>query len=214
MSVELTKYLYYRYQIQCDYDKQICGFPFFGTFFPVLFSLLFGYVLISVLSDNRGESTLLAAAPSSSLFPFLFSVVFRSFSVLFCYVLISVLVDNLAESTLLGGGKIKKKRSKLEDRQKAPCWLVGKSGGGEIEARGQKDPGSAAVYTMKPIQTHKSTCGNHRYMYSIYSIYTDSTLEGMQLYSRVHTMVRAGKKDTSTQFNCMVVPTKLYERNK
>jgi hypothetical protein len=140
----------------------------------------------------------LAAAPSSSLFPFLFSVVFRSFSVLFCYVLISVLVDNLAESTLLGGGKIKKKRSKLEDRQKAPCWLVGKSGGGEIEARGQKDPGSAAVYTMKPIQTHKSTCGNHRYMYSIYSIYTDSTLEGMQLYSRVHTMVRAGKKDTST----------------
>ena len=165
MSVELTKYLYY--QIQCDYDKQICGFPFFGTFFPVLFSLLFGYVLISVLSDNRGQSTLLAAAPSSSLFPFLFSVVFRSFSVLFCYVLISVLVDNLAESTLLGGGKIKKKRSKLEDRQKAPCWLVGKSGGGEIEARGQKDPGSAAVYTMKPIQTHKSTCGNHRQCYQI-----------------------------------------------
>ena len=120
----------------------------------------------------------MAAAPSSSLFPFLFSVVFRSFSVLFCYVLISVLVDNLAESTLLGGGKIKKKRSKLEDRQKAPCWLVGKSGGGEIEARGQKDPGSAAVYTMKPIQTHKSTCSNHSVTkFSTAVLYPDTAVD-------------------------------------
>jgi len=70
----------------------------------------------------------LAAAPSSSLFPFLFSVlfsvIFRNFSLRFNF----GTVDNLAESTLLGGGKIKKKRSKLEDRQKAPSWLVGKSG--------------------------------------------------------------------------------------
>ena len=106
---------------------------FFGTFFPVLFSLLFGYVLISVLSDNRGESTLLAAAPSSSLFPFLFSVVFRSFSVLFCYVLISVLVDNLAESTLLGGGKIKKK--KIEARGQAESTLLA---GGKIRGGGNR----------------------------------------------------------------------------
>jgi hypothetical protein len=31
----------------------------------------------------------------------------------------------------------------------------------KIEARGQADPRSAAVYTMKPIRTHKSTCSNH-----------------------------------------------------
>jgi hypothetical protein len=93
-------------------------------------------------------------------------------------------------------GKSKKKdRSSRTVRKHPVGWWDNQR---EIEARGQKDPGSAAVYTMKPIQTHKSTCGNHRYMYSIYSIYTDSTLEGMQLYSRVHTMVRAGKKDTST----------------
>jgi hypothetical protein len=40
--------------------------------------------------------------------------------------------DNLVESTLLAGGKIKKKDEKLGD-----------------SARGQADPGSAAVYTME-----------------------------------------------------------------